>query len=169
MKRFYAVRFLFCFGMGVLLLNAAMALSKIPPESVLSVFHQPQKMQLNLIPQLFTLDFLTQRVAAAGVCSPYGDPVRSTGAYYVCTENKYRIGMAPYDEIRLSCKEDTAHPGAQWHLWCNADENRCGCNKHDVEAGTSTCCGRTAAAHCTDANPGRPGGNGCATWNDEGH
>jgi hypothetical protein len=102
-------------------------------------------------------------------CTPYGDPKRETGAYYVCTENKYRIGMFNYDELRLTCKNDTAHPGMQWHLWLQPDESRAGCNKHDVEAGTSTCCGRTAAAHCTDQNPGAPGGNGCATWNDEGH
>ena len=102
-------------------------------------------------------------------CKPYGDPIRTTGAYYVCTESKYRMGMAEYDELRLTCKENTAHPGARWHLWCQPNESRCGCNKHDVEEGMSTCCGRTAAAHCTDANPGRPGGNGCATWNDEGH
>ena len=107
--------------------------------------------------------------AQDNACQPYGDPVRSTGAYHVCTENKYRTGMFEYDEMRISCKENTAHPGAQWHIWCQPDESRCGCNKHDVEAGTSTCCGRTAAAHCTDRDPGAPGHNGCATWNDEGH
>jgi hypothetical protein len=107
---------------------------------------------------------ITQQIDAQNCNS-----TRSTDAYNVCTENRYRIGMAPYLELRLVCKANTAHPGAQWHLWCNPDESRCGCNKHDVEAGTSTCCGRTAAAHCTDANPGAPGGNGCATWNDEGH
>lgn len=107
--------------------------------------------------------------AQNSACAPYGDPIRSTGAYYVCTENKYRIGMFNYDELRITCKENTAHPGMQWHLWAQPDESRAGCNKHDVEAGMSTCCGRTAAAHCTDKDPGAPGHNGCATWNDEGH
>lgn len=171
-KRFNAVRFLLCFVVGVLVLSTAAALSKITfaPERVLPVFHQPKTMQLSSIPQLFTLDALTQRVAAAGVCSPYGDPIRSTGQYHLCTENHQSNGLY---EIRITCKDDTAHPGMKWHLWVamrnyQMDESRAGCNKHDVESGQSTCCGRSVGAHCTDANPGAPGVNGCATWNDEG-
>jgi hypothetical protein len=173
-KRFNAVRFLLCSVVGVLILNAAAALSKISvaPESVLPVFHQPHTMQPGLVFQLFTLDALTQRVAAAGDCSPYVNPIRSTNTYDVCTQSQDQ--SSGIYELRIACNANTAHPGYKWHLWVlernyQIDETRAGCNKHDVYTGSSTCCGRAVAAHCTDANPGAPGGNGCATWNDEGH
>ena len=110
--------------------------------------------------------------AQSAPCAPYGDPMRATNTYYVCTQAQ--DSQSGIYELRITCKDSTAHPGYRWHLWSREinyqiDESHAGCNKHDVYANQSTCCQRAIAAHCTDADPGAPGGNGCATWNDDGH
>jgi hypothetical protein len=171
MGRLYAVRFLLCFVVGVFVLNAVATFSPstFAPESILPVVHQPQGSQWSFIPKLLTLDALLQPVAAAGVCSPYGDPIngskyKGNNSFYLCSEGDPVNVLGRYNntrELRIACKADSHRAGWKWHIWCTSDGGACNCNSQEFYNGHANW---SAGDHCVLDGSAAPGANGCANW-----
>jgi hypothetical protein len=176
------LRLLLCLVMGVFALNGIVLLldskatdTAFPSVSELSATNHPTGYITTSSLQTFvTLDALIRRVAAAGECSPFGEPIngqryRGNNAFFLCSEkplgplNVWKNGRA---ELRIACRPSSLRNGWKWHIWCNEDGSSCGCNESDFNKGApgQSCCQWSAGDHCTVNGSARPRENGCATW-----
>jgi hypothetical protein len=110
--------------------------------------------------------------AQEAACSERKDDLVGNAMFDVCERHPYNTNIwGNGSELYLKCNSNgrPEKVGMKWHLWCNGDGSRCGCNKNEFTANSpSTCCNWKAGDHC-GLPGGAPGANGCATWTDTGH
>ena len=121
----------------------------------------------NLLSKLLPAGYVFQDTP----CAPLGDPLeeeakkyRGYNTFYLCKEQIFHSpAWGASAELYITCRPSTHRKGTKWHIWCNSNGSRCGCNREDFNSGERSCCQWSAGDHCTN-DGASPGHNRCAAW-----